>query len=424
MNLIKTSYITAVSVVIRTLTLLILGKIIALKFGPNGTFFAGNIRNFLGIAISFGAGALTNGIIKNVSEYKGNKLQTKRFLETASVTTLVMSFATAVMIYVFNESIAKNILSDTSYSYIIKLFSFFIIFFVFNMFFGNILNGNKKVKIFLKLNIAFSIFNLIYLFIWINLYGLTGLFYGMLTSQAVFSVAPLAIVLKNKMFKFKYFIGKIDKYFFKKLSFFYLMAIVSTISANVSLVIIRNYIAAHSSNYYAGLWESLFQVSSFLAMFFTTLLTVYYLPKMSELKNKHDIQKEFIKSLKIIVFISFISVLGIYILKDFLINLLYSDKYLQVSSLFLYQLAGDFFRNISWLIFFLFVSKTMFLKFILIESAYGIGFVLFTIFAYKLGGFQNISLGYLINNIVYAIILFFLAKKTLKRFPVLEQKNR
>ena len=73
MNLLKTSVLNGIAVLIRTATLFILNKILAVYVGPSGYAVIGQFQNFIQIVTTFAGGAINNAVIKYTAEYYDDK---------------------------------------------------------------------------------------------------------------------------------------------------------------------------------------------------------------------------------------------------------------------------------------------------------------------------------------------------------------
>ena len=63
------------------------------------------------------------------------------------------------------------------------------------------------------------------------------------------------------------------------------MAITSALTVPVSHMIVRNYIGENLSWDDAGYWQGIWYISTMYLMVITTSLSVYYLPKLSEIQD-------------------------------------------------------------------------------------------------------------------------------------------
>ena len=108
----------------------------------------------------------------------------------------------------------------------------------------------------------------------------------------------------------------------------------------------------------AGMWEALVRLSSVFLMVLAASYSTYLLPTFSSL-SKNELRKELFKVYKIVIPISFIGVLALYFLRVFIIKILYSDEFLPIQDLFLYQILGDGIKAITLVTGYLIIAKGM-----------------------------------------------------------------
>lgn len=77
------------------------------------------------------------------------------------------------------------------------------------------------------------------------------------------------------------------------------MALTSAVTTPVASLLIRNYIGNHISLAAAGYWQAIWYISTMYLMVVTTALGVYYLPKLSEIKNERELKKNYILVIKL-----------------------------------------------------------------------------------------------------------------------------
>ncbi|TOP03712.1 O-antigen flippase, partial [Vibrio parahaemolyticus] len=81
-------------------------------------------------------------------------------------------------------------------------------------------------------------------------------------------------------------------------------------------------------------------ISTMYLMVITTALGTYYLPRLSEIKDRFELRKELLNGYKVILPILTILCFSIYLLKDFIVWLLFSEDFYPMLSLFKWQLVG------------------------------------------------------------------------------------
>src|SRR5690606_9299370 len=139
------------------------------------------------------------------------------------------------------------------------------------------------------------------------------------------------------------------------------------------------------------------RVSALYLMFITTSFTVYYLPILSEIQDKLMLRREIFKIYKIITPVIIVSLIFIYYTKDFVITLLFSDEFRPMLGLFFWQLLGDFFKIMSWILAFIMVAKSMTKVYIVTEVVFSLLFVVLAMkFMYHFG-LLGITQAYCLN---------------------------
>ena len=73
MNLLKTSVLNGIAVLVKTATMFILNKILAVYVGPSGYAAIGQFQNFIQMVTTFAGSAINTAVIKYTAEYHENE---------------------------------------------------------------------------------------------------------------------------------------------------------------------------------------------------------------------------------------------------------------------------------------------------------------------------------------------------------------
>ena len=191
------------------------------------------------------------------------------------------------------------------------------------------------------------------------------------------------------------------------------MALVTAMTVPVSQLLIRGYIIKEFSITEAGFWEGINRISAMYLMFVTTSFSVYYLPKLSEIKEDKLLRQEILKTYKIITPVIFVNLLIIYLLKDLVINILFTKEFYPMKELFLWQLIGDFFKILSWMLAFVMVAKSMTKTYITTEIVFSVLLVVLSYYFINQNGVVGATQSYCINYIIYFGAMIFVFKNKL-----------
>jgi O-antigen/teichoic acid export membrane protein len=409
-NLFKISFYNAASLLVKLLVGFISSKAIAYFIGPSGIVFTANLRNFLSISENIGLMGLQNSLVIEVAQNKDNKEKLHNLLQTLFVFFSCCSFFLVVLVLIFYSFIASQLMLN-EYRFVVILAAFFIPFQIFYIYFLQILNGLEAYK---KLYLTHIFGNIIYVLISVFLMWQYGILGGLI------SVLVAPFILFWVVF---YFIKAIDKSFinFKNFNFsiikslipITIMILFTTVFSQMMTLEIRKTIILSCSINQAGYWEAMQRISSIYMMFFTSFITIYYLPKLSEILKPHEIQatkslkyKKLLSQFYLVLIPLVLLTFGIiYIFKNEIILLVLNSEFSQVNQLFQWQLIGDFFKLTSSILALQFFIRKETKIYILLES---ISMLLYLFLAYYFIDIQEevgATIGFAISNLVYFILV-------------------
>lgn len=414
-DLIKVFSLTGISTFIKLLTSYVTIKVVASIIGPAGIALVGQLQNFISIFITLGAGGINNGIVKYVSENKDNTVDLQKYLTTGFKLTFLFSVVSGVVLIIFCKYISQWILYDESYYYLFIFFGFSLVLTSFNNFFLSVLNGFKEYKKFVFINILTNIISLIFTVILVFIYNLKGSLIALVTYQGIIFIFSLIFLRRENWFSSQLYLQGFSKDILKKYLSYSVMAFVTALTIPVSQLVIRNFIINNYSIVEAGYWEAINKISAMYLMFITTSLSVYYLPKLAEIKDSNLLKKEIFKTYKIMLPLIFITLIIIFCLKTFIINLLFTDSFSPMKDLFLWQLIGDFFKIISWLLAYIMVAKSMTKLYVITEILFASLLVIFTYFLMNKNGLIGATQAYCANYFIYFILMLLIFKKKLTK---------
>lgn len=415
MNLLKTSALNGVAVLIKTATMFILNKILAVYVGPAGYAAIGQFQNFIQMVTTFAGSAINTAVIKYTAEYHEDETKQRAIWKAAGSSVLIFSFIFSLIILIFQKQLSLYIFQTTAYQSVFAWFAAFLVLFNLNTLFLAILNGKKEVLKLVVANIAGSILSLLVTGFLAVQYHLYGALIALSIYQSLAFFVTLFLCYKANWFKISYLFGRLEPQIAKNFAAFALMALVSAICVPLSQMVIRSYLSQEFGLNYAGYWEAMIRLSAAYLMLVTTTLSVYYLPRLAELTHLDEIKKEVYLGYKFIFPLAVVGGLGIYILRDWIITLLFSHAFMPMRDLFLWQLIGDSLKIGSWILAYLMLSKAMTKLFITTEIIFSLSLILLTYIFTQVFSFKGVSIAYLVNYALYWLVMSILIFQNLKR---------
>lgn len=409
MALIKTSLLNGIAVVIRMLTLLGINKVLAIYVGPTGYAALGQFQNAMQMITTFASGAINTGVTKYTAEYKDDEVKQIKVWRAAGSIALIGSLLTSIVIASANKYLAVLFLQNEEYGSIFIWFAVTLVFFTFNTLLLAILNGKKEIARYVLANIAGSFFSLVVTTVMAINLGLYGALLSLAIYQSLAFFVTLALCRKTGWFKYKNIIGKIDKAVAINLSKYTLMALTSATCVPISHMLVRSHLGEAFGWESAGYWEAMWRLSSAYLMLVTMTLSVYYLPRLSELKSSSEITREVLNLYKIVMPVVLLGCIFVYMLRDYIIVILFSKDFLPMRELFIWQLIGDFLKIGSWMLGYILTAKAMWKVYMATEVVFALLFYVLVV-SFEFAGIESSTVAYAITYALHLVTMFFILK--------------
>lgn len=232
MTLIKTSFWTGSSVLIKIIAVFIISKLVALYTGPIGLAIVEQFSNFIQIIRIFSATLMQQGVIKYIAEYRQDENNKSRILSGALIICTVVSLASSAILFYFSSDVALLILQSIAYKKIIRIFSGCVILFSLNSLLLSVLNGELEIKKYVSSNIANTLLTLGVTFYLLTHHGLMGGLLALILNQSIILFFTAFLIIRCKWFKWRSFFQGIDTDILSKLTTYALIAIIITLATS------------------------------------------------------------------------------------------------------------------------------------------------------------------------------------------------
>ena len=413
MNFNRTFLWNGFAIGIKTISGFLINKIVAVYIGPGGMALIGNFQSFLSMVLTFSNGAIQKGVIKYVAEYRESESQLKKLLSTAFIITLVSAVITGLLMIIFGGFLSTKLLNTLEYRHIFTLFGFTVILFALNTLLIGVLNGIKSFGKYIVINIVSSLFNLALIAILVIRWELTGALITLVVNQSLVFFITLIFVVRSPWFSIGHWFSGWDNAMFRKLMQFSAMAVASAVTVPVSHILVRKLLEKQIDLDAAGVWQGLWKISDYYLLLITTSISLYFLPRLSEVKTSNLIRKELWNGYRIVIPATIVMGIGIYLLREPVIRLLFTDEFLPMESMFIYQLPGDVLKVIYWMLSILLIARSMTTWYIITEFAYSACFVILVYVFVGQFGLEGAAMAHLVNFSVNAVFILLILRNVI-----------
>lgn len=417
MTLVKTSLLNGIAVIIKVASALILNKILAIYVGPGGYGIIGQFQNAVSIVSSIAGGVVAQGVTKMTAQHFDDEARQHIIWKTAIRFSLAASLLTSLCLLITYELLSEWLLHRTDMSSVFLWLALTLPAMAANNLLLAITNGKKEVGIYVKVNISASLLSLV------TTGGLTY-YFGLIGALVAFTINPGvalfvtgAMVSRRHWFSMKYLWGRGDRSVVRELSGFGLMALISAILGNVSYMIIRDYLTSSLGMSFAGYWQATYKISEMYSMLVTSTLAVYYLPRLAEIRVTSELKEEIIKVYRVVLPIVSLGALFICLLREDIINILFTPDFLPMKELFYWQFLGEVIKVASWILGYVMLGRAMIKIFIISEIACFTSFVLLSWLLVGSYGLVGVSIAYAVNYSLYWIGMLVVIKNEIRRMP-------
>lgn len=284
------------------LTLLGINKILAIYVGPAGYAALGQFQNAVQMISNLASGAINTGVTKYTAEYQDNEAEQRKVWQTAGTIALIGSLVLSVLVLMLRERLALWFLGDIQLSTVFVWFGATLALFVFNTLLLAILNGKKDIRRYVLANISGSALALGVTFFMVVNWGLLGALIALAVYQSLAFFATLFLCLKTPWFRWRELVGRVNFPVTRKLLKYTVMALTTAATVPLSQIFIRNHLGQTLGWEAAGYWEAMWRLSGAYLMFASTTISVYYLPRLSELSTGVEIKREILSGYKVIFY--------------------------------------------------------------------------------------------------------------------------
>lgn len=402
------------SVVLKIGIGLVTSKILAVCIGPSGMALVGNLRIFITSLENIITLGFQNGVVKEVAQTPVASVKFQKIKATVVLAMLLVTTACSGVLYVFSDFWNTTIFGKHfDYSLVFKILALTLPCHGLSVFLVAFLNGLSHFKKVIWITIIGNVIGLLTSVFLIVRFQTTGALLAIIIAPALLFFVSFYFVNKE----FSFFRGirwsHFDVAILKDFSSYTLMTFFSAVVGPLVFLAIRKNVIANIGLEQAGYWETMSRISSYYMLFATTLLSVYFLPKLAKAPDNKATKIIFWSYYKSILPVFAIGLALLYFARFFVIELLFTKAFLPVNSLFLLQIIADLLKVIFLILGYQFYAKKQTLAFILSEISSLAVLYFLSLYFIPLLGIQGVLWAQVLDNLIYLLILAIYFRKSL-----------
>ena len=390
----------------RLIISLLVQNLLAYYTGQAGIAKVGQIRNISNILMSVSSLGVFNGVVKYVSEYKNNQQGLQKLFSTVFVLSTIATLMLSLVMYLSANMLSQWLFFTEAYAIVFKVLAVAAPFIAMNRIFNGVISGISAYKIHAKIEIIWYTSASLLLLVSLYYYNIGGVLLAIAVTPIV-QFFVLIFIFGNTLREY---------IIFKKLSFktpllkallgFTLMSFVGTVFLNFIEIELRTLISDRISENEAGVWTAMSSISKIYMQFLVLIFPIYILPNYAKISSLALFKKQVKDIYTTLLPLVFVGMLAVYLCKNQIIEIIYTNAFLSMTPLFKWQLLADFTRFLAVVLAYYFISKNAFGYFVLTEL---ISLVFYFIFAKVLishYGTEGVVVANLLRYFCYLIMVF------------------
>lgn len=411
--LFKVTSANTLLVVVRMLFAIVSQKVLAILVGAEGIAQVGNLKNIFNFFEQFTILGTSNGLVKYISEYKNDKIELNNLFSTAFVFTLLGTIFSFIILFFGSDLLSQVIFGQKeNYAFIFKVLSFIIPFMGINVVLFSLLNGLSEYKIYSKTTLVSIILNTSIIVILTYKMGLSG-------SLLAISITPLIQFVSYLFFYSKGFKEYINiksltfsLSFKKQLLSYSFMSLIVLLFVNVTDLAIRNLLENRLNISEAGYWTAMTSISRTYMQFLAAIFPLYILPRYSKINNTFEFRNEVLNIYKFLLPLIIIGMLIVFIFRNPIIRLLYTDDFLVMENLFKWQLLGDLVKFIAIVISYQFLAKRQIVYYIFTELLSVLLLYGFSVYFIDIYGTEGVVIAHFMRYSIYLVVVVYILRNS------------
>ena len=412
-RLLKVTAMTGLLTLLKMVMGFVIAKVVAIYTGPTGLAMLGQVQSMVGSLNGIINAPVGSGIVRFTAENKTQGFEACAPWWRASLQwVLIISAIIIPSGLLLSKQISIWLFQDLSMAWVVVATVCVLPLSAMGTLFNSVINGQQLYRRYVGLGMISALVSGGVMLTMIAMANIQGALLAAAIQSALIGLVMLLGNLRQPWLKLRYWWGNTDTAARKSIGGYMLMAITSALTVPISLILVRNILIDQVGWEATGQWQAVWKISEVYLGVITMALGTYYLPRLSSLVGVTAIVSEINKTARIIIPLVTIMALGVYLLRDVAISLLFTEKFRSARELFAVQLTGDVIKIASWLYAYPMLSRGATKWFMSTELFFSFSFVILALFFVEKYSLQGANIAYLVNYSIYLVFVLM----TVRRF--------
>lgn len=411
-KLLTVTFFTALLTLLRMLSGFVIAKVIAIYAGPTGMAALGQFQSITSLFTGICNAPVTTGLVRYTAENNDKGIEYSiPWWRACTAWSLIFIIPSSILCIIFSQYLSDLVLKDPGYYYLFIVLGVLLPFSTGGTAVNSVLNGKQQYKKYVTIGMIAVILSSITMCMLIIYENIQGALLAASVQSGVIGLTLIACVCRSGWLKLNHWFGSVDIKQFKAIGAYLIMALVSAVAMPLVIFSMRSILIEYAGWTAAGQWQAVWKISEMYLSVITLALGTYYMPRLAKIDNFHEVKKEVLNTLLVILPLLSMMSLIIFFMKDIIISIVFTREFSAARELFGIQLIGDVLKIGGWILAYPLLAKAKVKWFVSIEiisSFIFVGLAYVCVINFKA---QGLNIAYVINYLLYIIMLVLLYSK-------------
>lgn len=404
MKLVRAGLVLGASTAMRLAAHLVTIKIIALHLGTDGLGILGQLMSVMALAAAVAGGGIGLGVTKLVSQQQARGQSSAAHLRAAGAIWLMASGAVGALVAFWAPDLSELLFGTPDYAMVFWALAAGQVAMGGANLLTSILNGRQDVAGVATIQTLTAVFGAVLTTGLVLSAGLVGAMWGLVLAPALALVFAALRISRKGYLQERWRGLQVNASHYKDLLGYSAMLAVTVCTMPLAQIVLRTWQVDSMGWQTAGIWQGLVKLSDAWLQLAFVILSSWYFPRLAGATSHVALHREFRTT-----FIAFASILVpaaacIWLLRDLLVDLLFSPDFRPMVELLGPQLVGDVLRTLAYVVGYIAVAKAKTRLYVLAElfqagMLLGLSHLLIPAL-----GARAVPLAYLSTNLAYCAI--------------------
>lgn len=414
MNIVRSGFYSSIATAARLLTGLVVIKLVAAFAGPEGVGKLGQFMSLMSLLAVLAGGGIGTGIVKYVAEYREDVPQLSRLLAAALWYVLIAACLMGGLAWLFSKPITLWLLGDLRYQSLIQILAIAQLGVALANYVLAVINGFMDVRRLAYVQVVGSLLGVAMVGGLSYLFGLYGALLALVVNQVLLLAVGLPAWRRSHYFRSGMLRIGFDREMASRLAAFSVMTLTSALIPPLVNIAVRNHLAAQFSWGQVGYWQAVSRVSDAYLLFITTAINIYYLPKLSGIKDAELLKTELRSAYRHIMPVVIVLAALVYLLRYVVTYVLFSHDFAPAEPLYAPQLVGDVIKIASFVLSYIMLAKAMTRIFVVSECVFAASYLALVYLFTAHFGLVGAMYAFTVNYALYLVFNVVVARRYLR----------